>query len=141
MTYRYRALDQNFDMRFGNGGLDFFTDSPAAVAQRILTRLELWMSEWYLDITDGTPWLQQILGKPVAPGSPDQAIRERIVGTPYVTKLIDYASSWNPTDRSFTVGAKVDTAFGQTSFIINLTAPMFPGSPGVPGQLLLPPPR
>jgi hypothetical protein len=104
-----------------------------------LTRLELWQSEWWLDLSDGTPWLQQILGKPVSPGSPDAAIRERITGTPYVTRLLDYASSWNPTTRNFVVGAKVDTQFGATSFVVNLTAPMFAGAPGQPGQQSLPP--
>jgi hypothetical protein len=141
VTYRIRAMDADYDMRFGLGGNNFLVDNSAAVAQRILTRLELWMTEWYLDLSDGTPWLQQILGKPVAPGSPDAAIRERITGTPYVTRLIDYASSWNPTTRGFTVGAKVDTRFGTTSFVVNLVAPMFAGSPGQPGQQrLLPPP-
>lgn len=99
------------------------------------------MSEWYLDLSDGTPWLQQVLGKP-GPVSPDIAIRERIAATPYVTRLIDYASSWNTTARSFTVGARIATAFGTTAFVVNLSAPLFQtGAPGQPGQQSIAPPR
>lgn len=115
MTFRYRALDANGDMTFGRGAANFLVDSPAAVAQAILTRLNLWTGEWWLDLSIGTPWLQQILGKPRGPGSPDAAIRQRILTTPYVTNLTDYASNYNPTNRSWVVSCKVFTAFGQVT--------------------------
>jgi hypothetical protein len=112
MTFRYRTLDASYDMTFGRGGANFLVDSPAAVAQSILTRLLLWQGEWYLDLLDGTPWMQQILGKPRQPGLPDAAIRARILGTAYVTQITDYASVFESTARSLTISAKVFTAFG-----------------------------
>jgi hypothetical protein len=110
--FRYRTLDENYDMMFGRGGYNFLVDNPTAVAQSVLTRLQLWMGEWWLDLNAGTPWLQQVLGKPRGPGSPDAALRARISGTPFVTRLYDYASSSNTTARTFTVSCKVNTAFG-----------------------------
>jgi hypothetical protein len=120
MTFRYRrlssplGLDPGLDMTFGRGGADFIIDSPEAVAQSVYTRLCLWQEEWYLDLSDGTPWMQQILThQPNA--AVDAAIRERIYGTPYVTRLYDYSSFYDPTMRTFTISCKIITAFGEVT--------------------------
>jgi hypothetical protein len=111
-------------MTFGRGISNFYFDEPAAVAQAIGTRLNLWTGDWWLDLTQGTPWLQQILGKPRAPGSsPDAALRTRILGTPYVTRLSNYSSVWNSTTRAWVVSGVVDTAFGQTAFVTAVPLP------------------
>jgi hypothetical protein len=112
MTFRYRKLDATGDMTFGRGAANFYVDDPTAVAQAILTRLNLWTGEFWLDLSTGTPWMQQILGKPRGPGSPDAAISARIRGTPYVRNTTNYASAYNPTNRSWVVSCNVDTAFG-----------------------------
>jgi hypothetical protein len=123
VTFRYRALNAEFDMQFGRGGLNFLVDSPSAVGQSISTRLQLWVGEWFLDLSAGTPWTQQILGKPRGPGSPDAAIRARILGTPYVLRLIDYSSALDRTSRHWMVRALVDTAFGRFQFTTALPLP------------------
>lgn len=38
-------------------------NSPEAVAQAIKTRFLLWYGQWFLDTTEGTPWIQSVLGK------------------------------------------------------------------------------
>lgn len=101
------------DMTFGHGGRDFQVDNPVAVAQAVLTRLLLFVNEWYLNLREGTPWFEEVLGHAYRGGIPDAAIRARIVGTPFVTRLYDFASNWNPSTRVYTVSAKVITAFGQ----------------------------
>ena len=60
---KYRKLDENGDMTFGAGLDNYFIDSAEAVAQSVLTRLRMWLREWYLDTNDGTPYYQQVLGK------------------------------------------------------------------------------
>ena len=59
--------------------------------------------------------MQQVLGKPRQPGLPDAAIRARILSTPFVTRLYDYASGYNATARSLTISCKIITAFGQVT--------------------------
>lgn len=135
MTFRYRALDPSGDMQFGRGGALFLVDSPAAVAQSILTRLNLWQGEWWLDLSEGTPWAQSVLGKPVGPGLPDAAIRARILGTPFVTRIDSYSAAYDSTARSLTINATVDTSFGQV--IVTAALPMPPttldlGPPALP---------
>jgi hypothetical protein len=110
-------------MTFGRGAADFIVDTPQAVAQAIYTRLMLFRGEWFLDLTEGTPWYQQILGKPRGPADYDTALRSRIAGTPYVARLIDYASSYNPTLRTLTVGCTVNTAFGPVTVEVPIALP------------------
>lgn len=144
MTFRYRRLSQpDLDMTFGQGRANFIIDTPEAVAQSVLTRLNLWQGEWWLDLAAGTPWLQQILGKPRGPGTPDQAIRSRIGGTPFVLRILNYASAWNPTDRSWVVGCTIDTAFGRATFTTALPVPTLPMNtvPGLPATRALAAPQ
>jgi hypothetical protein len=89
---RFRALDANGDYSGGRGQGNFLINSPACVAQSVLTRLKLWQGQWFLDLTEGTPWLQQILGK-TSKQAYDLAIRARVLGTQGVTAITSYSST------------------------------------------------
>lgn len=110
---RYRALDAAGDYTMGAAG-QFLKDSPSCVAQAILTRLRLWAGEWFLDLSEGTPYKEQVLGYGTQ-GTRDLAIKERILGTPGVTELLSYSSSVSP-DRKMQVVARVQTQYGEASF-------------------------
>jgi hypothetical protein len=103
---RYRALDANGDYQIG---VPFLVDAPA-VAQAILTRLKLWQGEWFLDVTEGTPYLQSILAKSQ---NPDAYLKQRILSTPNVQSILSYRS--NITARAFSVSATVQTIYGPVS--------------------------
>ena len=66
------------------------------------------------NLPDGTPWMQQILAHPPTTNA-DAVIRARIVGTPFVIRLYDYASYLRSDDRTFTIICKVITAFGEVT--------------------------
>jgi hypothetical protein len=111
---RYRKLDANGDYTFGNGQLDFYRDEPAAVGQSVLTRLLLWLGEWYLNIDSGTPYMQGILGK-YSKDVADTTIQERVLATDNVTDILNYESSIEPNKRDMSVSFDLDTAFGPTT--------------------------
>jgi hypothetical protein len=111
---RYRTLDANGDYTFGQNGANFLIDSPSAVAQAILTRLKLIQGEWFLDQTAGTPYNTQILGTGTE-STRDLAVQTVILETQGVTEIVDYASNFEPSTRTFTVAATVNTQFGQTT--------------------------
>lgn len=117
---RYRALDADGDFTFGRSEANFLINSPAAVAQSVLTRLRLWQGEWFLDTTEGTPWSQQILGRNTQ-AIYDLAIRTRVLDTDGVTSIADYSSSLDAAARKLTVTMKINTAFGETSLTATLT--------------------
>jgi hypothetical protein len=110
---RYRALDQNLDMTFGQGGANFLVNSPAAVGQAILTRLKLMQGEWFLDRTVGMPYATQVF---VEGGrfSADRAAQAVILGTQGVTDLVGYASQFTAS-RNWLAAALVNTIYGQTT--------------------------
>ncbi|MFW3086591.1 hypothetical protein ACN6UI_27150, partial [Klebsiella aerogenes] len=54
---RYRREDDDGDYTFGQGDDTWLVNSPEAVAQAIKTRFLLWYGEWFLDTTEGTPWI------------------------------------------------------------------------------------
>lgn len=108
---KYRALSPTGDYQFGRAGI-FLQDSPATVAQAIKTRLLLWSGEWFLDLTEGTPYETQILGHGTQ-DTRDVAIKSRIVETPGVVELLSYSSSVS--GRSMKVDAQVLTQFGNAT--------------------------
>jgi hypothetical protein len=125
MTFRYAALDAAGDMIWGQGPRDFLVDSPAAVAQAVQTRLGLWVGEWFLNLDEGTPWATQVLGVRTG-GIRDAAIRQRILGTPYVLSIDNYASSLDVSTATFSVSCSLHTAFG--AIAIGMPFSLVPGS-------------
>jgi hypothetical protein len=107
---RYRPLGPNDDYTVS---LPFLVNSPTCVAQAVLTRLLLYQGEWFLDITDGTPWDQNILGKQY--NNPDIYVKQRILGTPGVTAIVSYTSTFSGPSRAYTVSAVLDTQYGQAA--------------------------
>lgn len=107
---KVRKLDSSGDMAFGHGKVDFYEDSAEGVAQNAKTRLGLWRGQWFLDTGEGTPWLQEILGKRDAV---DAVIRARILGTPGILSIAEYENITDPDTRSVSVTATIDTQYGE----------------------------
>jgi len=116
---RYRPLDAAGDYTVGR---PFLANDPAAVAQAIQTRLRLSLGEFFLDTTDGTPWLTEILG-PRANLNPDAAIKQRILGTPGVTSIVSYSSSFDGGPRALSVNASVQTAYSAAPITVSQVIP------------------
>lgn len=110
---RYRQLSPTGDYTIG---LPYFANSAECVAQAILTRLKLWQGEWFVDITDGTPYSQDVLGSRYGK-NPDAAIRQRILGTPGVTQILSYTGAYTGNKRSYAVSCEVTTQYSETASI------------------------
>lgn len=101
-----RTLDPTGDYQLGQ----FMQNTPAAVAQAAKTRLALRRTEWFLDQTVGTPYIQDILGKGT---NYDAEIQTVILGTQGVNEIVSYSS--NVTNRGLYVEATIDTIYGRTT--------------------------
>lgn len=104
---RYRALDKNGDMQLGR----FLENTPEAVAQAVLTRLRLWREEWFLDVTEGTPWAQLVLGHGTQ-NTALQALRQRILDTEGVLELTHLSFEQDEQRRSVNFAVQIKTAYG-----------------------------
>lgn len=110
---RYRKLSPTGDYTFGSGQLNFFINTPEAVAQAVKTSLLLWIGEWYLNIEEGTPYMQGILGKHTQ-ATMDATIKKRIGSVQGVTSIDNYVSSIDPETRKASVSATLNTIYGVT---------------------------
>jgi len=134
-TFIYRQLGSGptYEPQWGNGLANYLVDLPA-VAQCILTRLLLFMGEWWESTLDGTPWFQQILGTAPSGGSTLQQqvtliLQNRILSTPYVTGVSNLEVAMNTVTRSFSMTCDVQTAFGVTPLVFSYPQP---GNQGIP---------
>jgi hypothetical protein len=116
---RYRKLTADGDYSFGQQQADFYRNVPEAVGQAVLTRLELFTGQWFLDSDEGTPWRTDVLGK-YTRDSYDAVIQARILDTEGVTRIDDYTSAFNENTRKLTVSATITTAYGQTTVTTTL---------------------
>jgi len=138
MTLRVRSLGPNGDYQIFRGvPAEFLVDSPAAVRQKIQTRLLLFQGEFFVDLGAGTPWLQQILGRhasaPPQPGQApstgtvyDMAIKTVIANTPGVSQLVSYSSVLDGSSRALSIEATVMTIFSTTPISIVTAVPLVP---------------
>lgn len=110
---RVRRLDDDGDMTLGHGAYDFHENTAEGVAQNVKTRLALWRGTWFLDTQEGTPWLQEVLGKRTAV---EAVIRDRILGTPGVQEITSFEAVFDPDARRMTVTAEIATPYGETTF-------------------------
>jgi len=109
---RYRRLEAGTDdYSFGQGQVNFYKDDPVGVAQAVLTRLRLWLTEWFLDIEEGMPWVEGVLGKQQQTTA-DNTIRAHVLETQGVSSITDYGSQFNPDNRTLAVQIEIDTIYG-----------------------------
>lgn len=110
---RYRKLTATGDMRFGNGQLDFYRDVPEAVSQSVKTRLLLWLGEWFLNLEEGTPYMQGILGKHSQEAA-NVTIQDRVLDGQGVSDIQNFSSTIIPDTRGYNVSFDLDTIYGPT---------------------------
>lgn len=113
---RYRKLTATGDYPFGNNQFDFHRNTPELVAQKVMTRLKLWLNEWFLDVEEGTAWIQGVLGKQQQ-ATYDNVLRERILDTEGVLSIVSYESLLNTETRKLSVTVVLDTIYGETNQI------------------------
>lgn len=104
-----RKLDENGDI-VTNGTI--FISGLEEIEQTIRTRLRLFLGEYFRDITDGTPWFEQILGKGTSMSAREAALRNRILRSPGVIRLTSFNTDFDLNTRKYSVTVGVLTTFG-----------------------------
>lgn len=120
---RYRALTATGDYSFGLGPQEYLVNTPATVAQAILTALLLHEGEWFLDLTVGMPWETQVEGFNTA-SLYDAAIKNTILGVEGVQSIVEYSSFLNTVTRNLVVNAIIQSIYGQFALPAGTTIPL-----------------
>jgi hypothetical protein len=87
----------------------------AAVAQGIRIRIQSFRGEWFLDLDDGVPYWQDLLGAKFNELRARAAFRDAITSAPGVVQLLSLEVGFDGATRTLTVAWEVRTAFGDLS--------------------------
>lgn len=99
------------DLQIVNGDLVWVTGKDA-IKQNILQRLNTYAGEWFLDVTAGLPYFDQILVKNPDQGAIEALIQNEILNTPGVVALVTFSVSVNFSTRVLTINFSVATTDG-----------------------------
>lgn len=111
---RYRKLTSSGDYSFGSGIQNFFINSPEAVAQVVQTTFRLWLGEWYLNIDDGTPYPEGVLGKK-SKEEADATMIAQGLRCQGVLNIQDFQSQIDPATRKYSIiRFLINTIYGPT---------------------------
>ncbi len=96
-----------------------FLEEQASTGAGIRHRLLMFFGEYFLDITDGSPWFQAILGKSPQ-GQAELALKQRIITAPDVVALKEFNFDSDRSSRKITVTATVlDVNSESISFVLD----------------------
>ncbi len=106
-----RALDSNNDLLLAGSQIARVTEG-AQVVQRVGSRLRFYEGEGIFDISEGTPWLQSIMGKPYDLALTEALLKARIIETPGVDILNKFELTFDKSTRGMTITWTATTIYG-----------------------------
>lgn len=89
-----------------NGDL-VLTLGADAVKQHITQRLKMFVGEWFLNLSEGVPYFQNILIKNPNPDIVDGLLKDTILSTPCVDELLSFNLDYSASLRTLTVDFSV----------------------------------
>lgn len=108
------------DLLVVNNDLCLTSDANPAgtnpILQDILTRLRFGLGEWFLDNSQGIPYLQQVLVKNPDISKITAIFQNTIMGTPGVIQLTSFSMTVNTAKRFATVQFACVTTSGPVSY-------------------------
>lgn len=108
------ALDQKTnDLIFEEFDFQLF-DGLEQVGQNLGIRLRFFLGEWFLDITQGVAYYQEVFLKAPNLIQVESIIKQEIVDTRGVEELITYESDFNSRTRTYFVKFQARATGGET---------------------------
>lgn len=106
-----KALNAQNDIFVENGSFRTTSDG-AEVAQHVRTRLQFFEGEWFLDLSAGIPWIQDIFTRPANLVRAETLIKNEITTTPGVLRLIEFEVNFDNASRRMFITGSAQTDFG-----------------------------
>lgn len=129
LHHRYHNMSTNFaitniantpqDIYFLDGQIAFVTGINYT-AQRIRTRLQLFLGEWPFDTSQGVPWFESVFVSNPNIVTVQSVIKNTILETPHVISLTSYSDNLDRSSREYTVQFSAITDDGLLEDQINL---------------------
>lgn len=116
-----RALNDCNDI-FLNGNRISVNQDAEQVAQKVKTKLLFYQGEWFLDITVGVPYFQQVFVKPALIGTIESLIKSQIINTEGVSRLTSFSSNFDRSTRKMSVSFSALTIYGEIDQEISISS-------------------
>jgi hypothetical protein len=104
---------QTGDLDFSGKRLRLTANNAELTRQRVVTSLRTFRGEWFYNILEGIPYLEnpdnpiQLIGK-ASKGDFDAYIKQSILAKPFVKNIKKYSSSLNPITSSLNIYVEID---------------------------------
>lgn len=96
-----------------------FIEGKAATGQGVYHRLRMFTGEYFLNVLDGTPWFQSILGKS-PDGVAETAVKQRIISAPDVLNITQFRFERLAKERTIQIEASLfDVNNEQVAFLFD----------------------
>lgn len=89
-------LNDDHDIDFDGKDFKLTPTESKSLAQRLRVKLLTFRDEWYLDVNEGIPYFQSILGKNRAKETIDLIFKNAILSEPEVLHIISFESEITP---------------------------------------------
>lgn len=99
------------DLAIENGSLSMVTGQDG-IRQDLIQKLRSFLGEWFLDLSDGVPYYQNILIKNPSPQVVESLLQDRILSTPGVIEILSFNLDYDPALRKLTGAFDVRTEEG-----------------------------
>ena len=106
------AMDINTNDIVLQDGDIMMIDNAERVAQQIAITLRFWLGEWFLNTTEGTPYLEYILVKQPNMAHIRQILTDQIQSVEGVKSVTDMELTFDQRERHLLVEYTADTDYG-----------------------------
>ncbi len=107
---KIRALDKNWDWRWGHGFSDYASDS-VGIAYSIKTKILSWYKDCFFDTEAGIDW-KNLLGSKVSQKDIDSAVKKIVATEDGVTEITYFESGIQ--DRNYGCTVRFKTIYNET---------------------------
>lgn len=104
------------DLKIENFDLSLVTGIDR-VLQNLKIRLWFFFTEWFLDISKGVPFFQEIMIKNPDLNANEALIKDVIIGTTDILEILSFSLIFDSSIRKQTITFEVNTTFGQSGVI------------------------
>lgn len=102
MSALYLTPESN-DLEFSGGRLRFTTSAVEVAVQKARVRFDFWRGEWFLDTSQGFPYLERVLVKGVDLALVESLFRRTLLGVPEIDSVLSLTLDLDRATRELSV--------------------------------------
>lgn len=106
-------IDENRELVLtSDGDLALVQDDRDGIIQELNIRLAFFYSEWFLDVTQGVPYLEVILKKGTSVQTVNGIFIQEINAIEDVNEILEFDTTFDGDTRVYRLDFKLDTIYG-----------------------------